>query len=322
MARISGGVSAALVPFGRDLDPALTIAKEALFASRPPGEDPTEFWPGLEDRIRGGETNGALWVRSGSTLGVAVWSPPGPLGVAVGILYLRGTEASPDGYRALFTSVEAHAGPVAFAPSPLAGLAPAAESRLMRELGFAPYARSEMTVPLTETAARTPLPSGRRARPYRPDDAPEVARVHEKAFAGRFDRYLFLNDLDPARDAEILVRDLVGGRWGEFLPEASIVVEEDGRTVGSVLVIRTPRGPLIADVAADPAFAGRGIGRTALEESLRALRDLGERRARLAVTEGNQRALALYEKLGFVRNLGPTTEWYRTARIPVPPGSD
>jgi ribosomal protein S18 acetylase RimI-like enzyme len=322
MGRLPDAVPATLVPFPRDLAEPLALAQEAFWATFVPGEDPAEHWPGLEARIRDGRTTGALWMREGGALGIALWSRPGPLGVALGMLYLRPAEAWPSGYRALLAAIAASVGPVVFAPSPLSGLTPAVEEEMMRGLGFAPYGRSEMVFALAGFGVTRPLPPERRVRPLRSQDLAVAARIHQKAYEGRFDRYLFLEDLDPTRDAESMVRDLVLGRWGEFLADASMVVEENGVPVGITLVLGTPRGPLIADVATDPAYAGRGVARSALEGTLGALCDRGEARVRLAVTEGNRRAITLYEKLGFVRNLGPAREWYHAGRIPVSPTSD
>jgi ribosomal protein S18 acetylase RimI-like enzyme len=321
MGRGANEVTAALALFTDDLAEPLALAREALWASPVPGEDPAEHWPGLEDRIRSGRTIGALWTREGVARGIALWSRPGPLGVAVGLLYLRAAEASTSEYRAFLEAIARTAGPLAFVSSPLSGLAPQVEEETMRGVGFAPYSRSEMTLALAGSEpARPPLPD-RRVRPFRPEDAPLAARIHRRAYEGRFDRYLFLEDLDPARDAETLVGDLVRGRWGEFLADASMVVEENGVPAGTTLVVRSPRGPLIADVATDPTQVGHGVGRAALEGTLRALRERGETHVRLAVTEGNRRAIALYEKLGFARTLGPAREWYHTGRVPVSPSS-
>jgi ribosomal protein S18 acetylase RimI-like enzyme len=322
MGRGKNAVNAQLVPFGPDLAEPLALAREALWANPVAGEDPGEHWPGLEARIRERTTIGGVWTRGSTALGIALWNPPGALGVAVGLLYLRPGEASPVEYRALLAAVARSAGPLAFVSSPLSGLSPGDEEETMRALGFAPYARSEMTYSFAGNEGPRSTPVALRVRPFRPDDVAAAAEIHERAYEGRFDRYLFLEDPDPSRDARALVTDLVRGRWGEFLADASMVVEENGRPVGSTLVVRTPRGPLVADVATEPAHAGRGVGRAALEGTLGALRARGEGLVRLAVTEGNARAVALYEKVGFVRNLGPSREWYHTARIPVSPSSD
>ncbi len=322
MGRFPTNVAGTLVPFGRKLEEPIALAKEALWSVPVPDLVPSEHWPMVETRIRSGETSGGVWKREGSARGIALWERRGPLGVTVGLIYLRPAEVSARGYRSLLEAVAASAGPLAFVSSPLPGLTLAEEASTMRELGFAPFGRSEMTRPLSTPVGALAGSADRRVRPFRPEDEAVVAKIHEKAYQGRFDRYLFLEETDPTRDAESAVHGLVQGRWGPFRPEASMVVEEKGIPAGSDLVVDSPRGVLIADVATDPAFAGRGVGRSALEGTLRALKSAGAGLVRLAVTEGNRRAIALYERLGFVRSGGPSREWYHTGRIPVAPEAD
>ncbi len=100
-----------------------------------------------------------------------------------------------------------------------------------------------------------------------------------------------------------------GGSW---------VAEEPTGPVGAVLSVRTSAGVLIADVMVDPDSQGRGLGRAMLLASLRALRAAGDHAVYLNVTEGNHAAVRLYERVGFVRSLGPTHDWYNGHRVPVP----
>ncbi|MBB3285959.1 MULTISPECIES: GNAT family protein [Rhizobium] len=50
-----------------------------------------------------------------------------------------------------------------------------------------------------------------------------------------------------------------------------------------------------------PAYRGQGLGRRLIEATLRAARDVGIERVELSVYADNNRAIALYEKVGFVR---------------------
>ncbi len=50
-----------------------------------------------------------------------------------------------------------------------------------------------------------------------------------------------------------------------------------------------------------PAYRGQGLGRRLMETTLRAAQKTGFARVELDVYEDNSRAIALYEKLGFVR---------------------
>ena len=211
------------------------------------------------------------------------------------------------------------AGPLAFVPGPLAGLAEAEEERLMRSLGFRRYGRSEMVLDGLSPPAEGPLGAGETLRPVVRDDLAALATLHRAAYRNRFDRYLFLELADEEEDAVREVREILDGRWGEFLPRGSWILLDGGSPTGAVLTVHGGAGALVADVMVDPARQGRGVGRRVLTRAVQEMRAGGETRIYLNVTEGNDRALRLYRALGFVRSLGPTKDWYNAARIPVPP---
>lgn len=313
-----------LAPFALDQPTSLALAEAALCARLAPGEDRRDLFPPLESAIRSARATGGLVRSAGQTLGIVVWEPAGPLGVAVRILYLSSPTADPDGYGALLDLTERAAGPIAFAPGPLAGLSAEEESKLMRARGFAAFGRSEMAFPPAAPIPANDVSFPEGIRSVRPDDEPLLARLHESAYRSHLDRYLSLEDVDPARDADRQLRDYFGGRFGPLLSPGSSVVALDGRIVAAALSVRRPAHVLIIDVMAEPALQGRGFGRAALAHALRALRDLGESSLVLNVTEGNTRATRLYSDLGFVRTIGPSQEWYDARRMPVeipPPSS-
>ncbi len=254
-------------------------------------------------------------------VGIALWEPPTPLGVTVQVAYLADGAQSTAAYQEFYREIADTAGPIVLAPGGLAGLTDVEERSVMEALGFAPFARIEMrlaaSVPLP--AAAGPPPSGLRScRPA--EDEPPLARLHQRAYEESFDRFLFLSDLDPTRDADMEMRAVIDGRWGEFLPGASWVVERPDGVVAAALVVRAPYGPLVADVMVAPDHRGQGFGRAVLLATVRALRERGEPTVVLNVTAGNAPAVHLYESLGFVPSLGPSHGWYSPARIPFPPG--
>jgi len=310
-------VTLTLAPFALDQPTSLDLAAEALRSRLAPGEQWTELFPSYDSSIRSARATGGLVRSEGATRGIVLWVPAGPLGVAVRLLYLLPNCANVDGYRALLALTEHAAGPIAFAPGTLAGLTSEQESSVMRDCGFAPFGRSEMafppTVPVPEMA---PSPLGS-LRPATPGDEPLLARLHERAYRDHLDRYLSLEEIDPTRDADRQLRDYFSGRYGELLSPGSTVVSVDGRVVAAALAVRRAAQALIIDVMTDPALQGKGLGRTALVGSLRALRDQGEAAIVLNVTEGNERAVRLYSRLGFIRTLGPSREWYNASRISV-----
>ncbi len=62
----------------------------------------------------------------------------------------------------------------------------------------------------------------------------------------------------------------------------------------------------ILNIAVDPAFRGRGLGKRLLEYALEYCRRLGAKQIELEVRTGNDAAIALYQKYGFeIRELRP-----------------
>ena len=89
---------------------------------------------------------------------------------------------------------------------------------------------------------------------------------------------------------------------GQFQPEASFVMRapHTGHLVGVVLNSRVSAGVgHTTQICAMPGYQGRGLGRRLMEASMQALRVRQFKAVSLTVTSGNDRAVRLYEKLGF-----------------------
>lgn len=308
-----------VVPLARDVEAAVRIGREAVIGRPWIGSRGPELADRFEAGARAGNRQGALFRPGDRAVGIATWEAHGPLGSLLDLWFLEPTVASVEAYRRFWDGIRGLAGPIAFAPGQIPGLTGSEEERLMVGLGLARFGRSEMCwrdgVPLPPAE----LPSGGSLRPVGRGDAAELCRLHRIAYHARFDRYLFIEEEDEERDASRMVQDLFDGRWGAVVDEGSRAIEVDGRLVGAVLSVRRSEGVLIADVMVDPALQGRGIGKALLAGTLRALHGAGRLPVYLNVTEGNSRAVRLYEGLGFVRSLGPSVDWYDPRLIPVPP---
>ena len=187
----------------------------------------------------------------------------------------------------------------------------------MRERGFARFGRSEMVLPPSVAVPEGSPPAGVNLRPLRLDDEHRLARLHERAYRDHLDRYLAVEEIDPARDADRQLRDYFAGRYGDVLsPGSSVATEADGVVAAAITTRYTGRA-LIIDVMTEPDRQGTGLGRAVLADAVRALRARGEAPITLNVTEGNDPAFRLYSHLGFVRTMGPTREWYDAGRIRV-----
>jgi GNAT superfamily N-acetyltransferase len=96
------------------------------------------------------------------------------------------------------------------------------------------------------------------------------------------------------------VRLTLGGAYGDFVPAASFVADEDGRPVAAALVTMGKGDPLLAFVFTAPSHTGQGLGRRLTEAAMHALGAQGHSLLSLAVTEDNVRARRLYGSMGFV----------------------
>jgi ribosomal protein S18 acetylase RimI-like enzyme len=313
-----------LIPLAADVPAAVRLARLGIVAAYTrsgPAVDAEPRIAWVTERIHSGEmTEGRVCRLGGRSVGIAFWETGHPRGITLQVLYLEPTVARRSRYEAVLSALTSGVAPLVFTPGGLVGLSDGEESAMMRALGYERFSRSEMRWPPSLVPPPLRASDGIAIRPVLAADEPTVATLHLAAFGGTFDQYMYLSDLDPVVDAGRAVREMMTGRYGEFLGWASTIAESGGRPVGASLVIRAMFGPLLISVMVDRASQGQGIGRTMVLANLHALRARGETFAALNVTEGNTRAVQLYEHLGFVRSLGPEHSWYSRTAVPVAPG--
>lgn len=138
-----------------------------------------------------------------------------------------------------------------------------------------------------------PMPTGITLDHFRPEDCDELVRVNAAAFAhhpeqGAMDRAQaaerMSQDWFSAEDL-LVARDLRGGLAGFHWIK---ITEQEGRVEGEVYVI-----------GVDPAWAGRGLGRSLLRAGLVHMRERGADLALLYVESDNSTAVRLYESANF-----------------------
>jgi ribosomal protein S18 acetylase RimI-like enzyme len=100
-------------------------------------------------------------------------------------------------------------------------------------------------------------------------------------------------------------------RIKERRDEQFLMIEADNRTVGKVRVNRTDGDAWIYGFAILPEFQGRGYGRKVLRNIIKSEHATGNQ-IRLEVEAKNDRALNLYESVGFVKVQGQ--DYYRKTK--------
>ena len=147
-----------------------------------------------------------------------------------------------------------------------------------------------------------PFPSGIRRIPVRSLPLEQLAQLDWAGFQGTPDEAFVAEDVSADQR---LLGDILDGRLGRFLDEASgAVVNSDDQLVGAILTSEeSPRTAVFLDLVVHPAFRRHGMATSLLRWGIRASAALGYPSVALWVTETNSPARALYERLGFAREM-------------------
>lgn len=150
-------------------------------------------------------------------------------------------------------------------------------------------------MPSSRVSTTTTEPAWRRATD---GDAVALRDLEQRASLAGLG-HVFPPERFPYPEADVLAR------WHLVLADPSVVVEVSAGHVGlddrsgpAVLLAYDAEGTL-RHLAVDPASWGHGLGEAAVSRALAALRDQGLRTARLWCLAENDRARALYERLGW-----------------------
>jgi ribosomal protein S18 acetylase RimI-like enzyme len=158
-------------------------------------------------------------------------------------------------------------------------------------------------------------------RPLRREDLPAAARIIHRSHQGSLDAALNLTYATVASCRGFVDTLVLRGGCGRFDTDASWVAEADGSAVGVVLSshLSSTNGHL-CQVSVAPECQSRGLGTALVGAALDAFRRRGLKTASLSVTVDNERAYALYGRLGFgLRKEFAAHAWVRPpGRIELP----
>jgi ribosomal protein S18 acetylase RimI-like enzyme len=184
---------------------------------------------------------------------------------------------------------------------------------VLSEYGFRLYMRQFMIAPLLPPVAAEPfdvVPGLVREGPgsglilerwdhryFEPS-----ARLIQLAYANHVDGEINDQYRSESGALRFLKNIIILPGCGQFQPEASFVLREPhaSHLAGVILNSRVSTGVgHTTQICAMPGYQGRGLGRRLMEASMQALRARRYTKLSLTVTSGNERAVRLYEKLGF-----------------------
>lgn len=97
------------------------------------------------------------------------------------------------------------------------------------------------------------------------------------------------------------ISETLDGKYGKLIPEASFVVVRENQAISAILFVdfEKEKMPLLAFTMTHPDFKGKGLSKKLIGLALGQLERMNYKECCLVVTEGNQPAQGIYEKLGF-----------------------
>ena len=147
---------------------------------------------------------------------------------------------------------------------------------------------------LSAPVAEHPAAADPQARAPTLADAEALAALMLDAYRGTID-----DEGETLDDARAAVRQLFDGEFGAMLWAVSEVSARAGRLVSATLLTRWQERPFVAFMMTAPGQQRQGLARAGLRRAINRLAAAGDTVLRLVVTQGNTRAEALYESLGF-----------------------
>jgi ribosomal protein S18 acetylase RimI-like enzyme len=168
---------------------------------------------------------------------------------------------------------------------------------------FQLHPRQFMLLPLAEAnLTGQPISSGLRLEPWSDRAFEAAARLIHIAYADHVDSQINDQYCSEAGGLKFLRNIVLLPGCGRFLPEASFLVRSptSDRLIAMVLTSTVAdKVGHTTQVCVMPGYQGHGIGRALMESVILALRKRQYESLSLTVTSINERAVELYEHLGF-----------------------
>ncbi len=195
--------------------------------------------------------------------------------------------------------------------------------------GFRPYWREFLRVELRPGHETITPPATVHLQPWQGTHVWQAAAIMQAAYVGEIDTEISGRFCTADGCRTVLEQILSQAACGNPLSDASAMARSREGGIGFAIVTQiSPRQAHLAQVAVLPAYQRRGVGRSLLDHSLARLSALEFDSLSLFVTRANQRALRMYESMGFQSVLSfPVFVWEgggsveaRKARLTADPG--
>jgi ribosomal protein S18 acetylase RimI-like enzyme len=173
-------------------------------------------------------------------------------------------------------------------------------TRAFESHGFRTYWREFLRCELGQTRGPMNVPAMVSLEPWQKTDLHEAAPILQAAYDAGVEAEIHepYRTLDGCRG--VLDDILNQGGCGFPVPEASAVARYRGQGIGFVVVTEiAPRQAHLTQIAVLPDYQRRGIGRLLLDYNLRRLAELQFDTLSLIVSRSNDRALGMYQGMGF-----------------------
>jgi ribosomal protein S18 acetylase RimI-like enzyme len=172
-------------------------------------------------------------------------------------------------------------------------------ARLLAPCGVICRWRAAMGLSLDRLTDVPQPPAGYSIIAWDPAWLDHLGEIDCRSYEGTIDAALYGRYFRTARGSRRLWQEALDGRFGRFDPQRTLLLMRDGEPRGHIMASqRTSREGFIGNLAVLPDDRG-GTGRALLLECLWRYRRAGFQYVSLAVTLENERALHLYESLGF-----------------------
>lgn len=137
--------------------------------------------------------------------------------------------------------------------------------------------------------------------PWRSASIPAAASIMQAAYSRGVDARMSMRYRSLEGCCLVLDQLLNQGGCGRLVTDASVLIYDKGQAIGFIIITElSPRQAHLAQVTVLPSYQGRGVGRFLLNYSVARLLSQGFETLSLIVSDGNQRALSMYQTMGFV----------------------